>query len=406
MKTSKLTVFISIICLVLVPILAFTPSVSLAQAKTLKIGFLSNPGWSLGLGAWRYMQIIAEAINKEGGLQIGGEKYTIDLRQEDSKMQSDVARSAVEKLVYHDKVQFIVAGVDSYVDAWLPITEQNKVLTVAGTPQTNIYKPEFKYCFQGTVIQTQYPVTWGWFAKKYPNLKTLVTTAPDSQIGKFAAGLVKKTGETFDMKVIDTIYVPVETTEFSSVATKIKSLNPDVFVSTAIPTQKMGLIYKSLYQQGWRGQNFFPYAVPASEIATTAPKEAIEGTLGGMMGTEVDSPNPIAKKLKDGYIAKFGTWDDADTNYITCWYLLEAGLKQAQSVNPETVAAVISKGIKFEGPNGPITVVARQDQGSTRANETVQGFFIKRIENGKAKLLETISLDDAYAACKKFYGWK
>jgi hypothetical protein len=37
---------------------------------------------------------------------------------------AETGRAAIEKLIYHDKVKFILG--DPTVDAWLPITEENR----------------------------------------------------------------------------------------------------------------------------------------------------------------------------------------------------------------------------------------------------------------------------------------
>ncbi len=74
-------------------------------------------------------ELIADLYNKKGGLVIGGERYKIDLIILDSKMSHEVSRAAVERLVYQDKVKFILG--DETVDAWVPVTEANKVLVVA-----------------------------------------------------------------------------------------------------------------------------------------------------------------------------------------------------------------------------------------------------------------------------------
>jgi branched-chain amino acid transport system substrate-binding protein len=370
--------------------------------KTLTIGVVAWLGWGLGLDMVNGITLLSEMINKKGGLTIAGEKYNIRLVVVDSKLSQDTARGAVEKLVYQDKVKFVVG--DETVDAWLPITEENKVLVVAGTPSPALFNPKYKYVFQGTAIQCQMQEIFGWFAKNYPNKKTQVFAAPDFKVGHLEGDKAERVAKAYGFKMLDTIYYPMQQTDVSAIGTKIKSINPDIVTFDAGGPVKEGLNWKAAREAGYTGQFLAPNSATVGSVMSAGAAN-LEGYIGGMYALELET-TPVAKEYKDAYVAKYGKWNDPDTLFANTGYLVLSAIQQADSVDPEKVAATIAKGIKFDSPNGPCMTVARPDLNNNRAVDTIVALGIKTIHDGKAKLVHQLTLDEAFQLNKQFYGWK
>lgn len=377
---------------------------ALAQAapKTLTIGVVAWLGWGLGLDMVNGVTLLSEMINKKGGVAIGGEHYNIKLVVVDSKLSQDTARAAVEKLVYQDKVKFIVG--DETVDAWLPITEQNKVLVIAGTPSPAIFNPKNKYAFQGTAIQCQMQEIFGWFAKNYPNKKTIVFAAPDFKVGHLEGEKADRVAKAYGFKILDSIYYPMQQADVSAIGTKIKSINPDIVTFDAGGPVKEGLNWKAAREAGYTGQLLAPNSATVGSIMSAGAVN-LEGYIGGMYTLELQS-TPVSKEYKDAYVAKYGKWNDPDTLFANCGYMLVSALQQANSADPEKVTATIAKGIKYESPDGSCMTVARPDLGNDRAVDTIVALGIKTIHDGQAKLVHQLTLDEAFQLNKEFYGWK
>jgi len=397
---------VSVIALVALTLMIGPIGTGSAQAqaapKTLTIGVVTWLGWGLGLDMVNGVTLLSEIINKRGGLTVGGEKYTIKLSVADSKLSQDTSRAAVEKLVYQDKVKFIVG--DETVDAWLPITEENKVLVVAGTPSPAIFNPKYKYAFQGTAIQCQMQEIFGWFAKNYPNKKTLVFVAPDFKVGHLEGDKADKVAKAYGFKILDSIYYPMQQTDVSAIGTKIKSINPDILTFDAGGPVKEGLNWKAAREAGYTGQFLAPNSATVGSVISAGAAN-LEGYVGGMYALELET-TPVAKEFKEAYVAKYGKWNDPDTLFTNTAYLLMSAIQQANSIDPEKVATTISKGIKYESPNGPCMTVARPDLGNNRGVDTIVALGIKTIQGGKAKLLHQLTLDEAFQLNKQFYGWK
>jgi len=370
--------------------------------KILKVGALTNLGWPLGVDFKKFLDVAVPIFNEKGGLAIGGERYKIDLNLYDTKMNPETGRAAVERLVHRDKVKFILG--DETIDAWLPVTESEKVLVIATTPSPAIFNPKNRYAFQASHLHTQSAVLWGWFAENYPNVKTVINVYPDHRIGHGENEKARMLATIYGMQNLDTIFYPPPTTDFSAIATKVKRLNPDLFVTSAGGPVQDPLLLKSLYEAGYKGKRFMTVSLPVGRLAKVIPLEMVEGMINGFYAVNMESPPPAAKEFKEAYIAKYGSWDEPDILYVNEWYCLIAGLQQAQSLDPDKVAAVIGNGMKFEAMGVPAMMVRSPVAENKRTVDLLLTYYVKKIETGKAKLIATISLDDGLRYDKKAYG--
>jgi branched-chain amino acid transport system substrate-binding protein len=402
-KRTCLTSGIIIMVTLLLIITLVSSPVGAAQKK-LKVGALANLGWSLGVSFQRLLNAAVESYNEKGGLVIKGEKYLIDMILYDNKMNPETARSAIERLVYQDKVKFILGG--ETVDAWLPVTEANKVLSVVMTPSPAILDPRHKYVFHAGMVHTQAPSMWGWFTKNYPDIKTFHVAGPDNMIGHYLAGQSKRLSEIFGIKQIGATFYPPQTTDFGSIAIKIKRSNPDMFTTAGGGEIADSMLYKAIHEAGFKGQFFTFVPLPVHSMEKIISLKMVEGMIAAVDPLQSDDPQGCARELKEAYIKKYGTWDNPHTPHLETWYCLINGLEKAQSIDPAKVAAVIGSGMKFDSLSGPSMMIPRPDMGNPRTVDMIYAQFVKRIEGGKGKPLDTISIEEALTYNKKFYGWK
>jgi len=375
-----------------------------AEAKTIKIGTVTNLTWPLGMGFKKYLDVIVPLFNKEGGMVISGEHYNIDLILYDTKGNAEAGRAAVERLVNRDKVKFILG--DETVDSWLPLTEANKVLVAVQTPSPSIYNPKLKYCFEGSYLQTSAPSVWGWFSENYPQMKTVSCAHPDNMIGRGEHNKATKLAEGFDQKVLDALYYPTETTDFSAIATKIKKSNPNFFTTAGGGTVNDSMLFKALYESGWRGRILSYVGINLRAIAKVISLDMVEGMIGGSSDVfQLESLPPQAKKVKEAYIAKHGEWDNPTVIYWPQWDVVINGLKRAQSLDTDKVAAELANGMSFESVIGPAKMVARPDFKNNRTVSLLTTIYMLEIVGGKAKPIGTVSLNEGYRYNKKFYNW-
>ena len=119
---------------------ALLGSVAYAQ-ETLKIGALvtlSGAGAAWGQGMKNAAELAADQVNAKGGLEVGGKKYKVEVVAYDDKYQANEGVTVANRLVFEDKVKYMIGPVGSAVVlAIQPITEKNKVIvmTLGFTPK-------------------------------------------------------------------------------------------------------------------------------------------------------------------------------------------------------------------------------------------------------------------------------
>ena len=95
--------------------------------KKLNIGYVGYMGWPNSMDTLNGIQVSIGSINDSGGLDIGGEKYLLNLISYDSNNSQATLTAAVNRLIFEDNVKFIVSD-GTLIDAVIPITEANKVV--------------------------------------------------------------------------------------------------------------------------------------------------------------------------------------------------------------------------------------------------------------------------------------
>ncbi|MEW6664193.1 MAG: ABC transporter substrate-binding protein [Thermodesulfobacteriota bacterium] len=375
-----------------------------AGAETLKVGAVMDFGFPLHVQYKKQLEAVVPEFNKKGGLVIEGKKYEIDLVVYDSKLNAETARSAVERLIYKDKARFVMG--DETADAWTPLTEANKILVTCAGPSPKMRAPNLKYVFQSTSLNTQGPVAWAWFSKTYPKMNKICAVFTDDLKGHSEGKNLERLCKVFGQKIMDIIYYPPDTTDFSAIATRLKNLQPHVFTTCAGGPVQDALAFKAMKESGWDGQILSYVGLNPPSIARIISLDFVDGMLGCMNGVDLPTPPPFSQQFKDVYIAKHGKWDNPSTLHINNWFLLMAALGQAQSLDSEKVAAHISKGMKFESAQAKAMTVSRPDLNNPRCIDTLFEVNVGRIKKGVSEKVAHIPLEEGIKSLNFFFGAK
>ena len=122
-----------------------TPAPEEKPPLTLKAGLLhplSGPAAAWGISSLHFAEIAAERINNQGGIQVGEDKYLIEIVAYDDQFIGSEALIGAKKLVLQDKVSVIITlgGID---EAIAPFLMENEILMIAGT--TDFISPNWPY---------------------------------------------------------------------------------------------------------------------------------------------------------------------------------------------------------------------------------------------------------------------
>ena len=279
---------------------------SAQSSKTLKMGSVLPLNFGMGVDTKNMLEMLLSKLNEEGGLTVNGQKYACELIIYDDKWTAEAGRAAVERLVYQDKVKFIISQIASpTIVAGLSITESEKVLSFCSGTTLKIVDPKNRFTFGTSTTRTSLPPLWLMVKKIYPNAKTVVFISPNDEGGRTRATEEKQVAESFGLKVLDTLYYPRTAVDFSSIAVKAKSLNPDLVDYPGADTgTQFGLQIKAVHAAGFRGGQISAINPKMAEVTAVAGNDALEGLVCKMPDTELPNPPPLAKAVKEDYVKK------------------------------------------------------------------------------------------------------
>lgn len=369
-----------------------TDTTTAAAAETLKIGAVVWTGWPLGFDMKRGVEVMAALDNAAGGIDIGGTKYNVEFTFIESNNDQTTTMSAINKLIYEDKVQYIVTDT-MYPGAVFAETEKNKVISLTGCPIPTMFDPTYKYTFQGGTMMQATPEVAGWIAKNTPEIKTVDMAFPDEAGGIGYAMGVKATLEAYGITVKEIQY-PVTSSDFSAIGTQVKTDNPSAFIAVGNSAMD-ALIYQAVVQAGYEGLLFSTTTVTYETLKTAVPEEALEGFIGGAWPVEFDpAVTDVATEFKAKWIEMNGKWDGPEIQLTAAYAALRAALQKAGTTDVDAVTEVLASGLTFEGPTGKGEMIPRNDLGITRTVDNISEFCIKKIEGGVPTLLHMITLEE------------
>lgn len=381
-----------------------TPTPTPSVVKELKVGCTLPLNVAMGIETKKCLEIMVDQVNNAGGVKIKGDTYKINMIIYDDKYTADGGRAAVERLIYTDKVQFMVNQLGSApVLGGLPIAEDNKIPTIPYAVSDKIPEPQNKYTYRMSGAGGS---NWVYITKEFPNAKTLVAFAIDDDTGRYNASVQTKVAKSYGVTVLDPVYFPRDTVDFAPFATKIKSLNPDVVSFWGgLPGTQLGLQLKALYEAGWRGVKTMSI-INLNEILSVCPKEAVEGLLI-MYGdpTELPKTTEYASKLKEEYIKRYGKWDYTGATVVSPFVVFVQMLKAADSLDPADIQKTVA-GLEVWKVEGKGMFIKRPDLGSDRYCDLMVEGSVGIVKDGKVVWPMIIGLDEMKPFYDKAWGFK
>ena len=363
-----------------------------APSETLKIGAVVWTGWPLGYDMKRGVEIMAMLDNEAGGIDIGGTKYNVEFIFIESNNDQNTTMSAVNKLIYEDKVLYIITDT-MYPGAVFAETEKNKVISLTGCPIPIMFDPTYQYTFQGGTMMQATPEVAGWIANNVPEITTVDLACPDEAGGRAYAEGAMAVLQSHGIEVKEIIY-PVTSTDFSAIGTEVVADNPSAFIALGNSAMD-ALIYQAVVQAGYEGLLFSTTTVTYDTLKTAVPEEALEGFIGGAWPVEFDpAATEVAQEFKDKWIEVNGNWEGPEIQLTAAYAALRAALEQAGTTDVDAVAEVLANGLTFEGPTGKGEMIPRMDMGISRTVDNVSEFCVKKIVDGVPTLLHMITLEE------------
>jgi len=188
-----------------------------------------------GYDCKRGYDLWANTINEMGGIPIGGKKYTVQLVYYDAKSDPSQGAAATEKAIT-EGCDFLLGPYSSAVTLGSgPICEKYEMPMITGSAESHrIPEQKFKWVFQILVTTKETPKAPMKVLATLP-VKTAAIIGADDAFSKGLAETFKKEAEAIGLTVVYYEIFPVDLKDLSPVISKIKALNPDVFIVAAHP---------------------------------------------------------------------------------------------------------------------------------------------------------------------------
>ena len=247
------------------------------KGETINIGFLcalSGPDAGWGLPGLTGNNIWIDAVNKTGGLLVGGKRYPLKMYTFDDEATASKALQGARQLVLEHNVKFISAIGGDAANATAPFLTKHKVVYASLVP-TDCH-PDRPYVVAGGDITPQCNMFNALMAKMVlPSEKELgrpLTYAlatqdciMSRQVGAWEIGAAKAMG--FD--IVYEKFFSVDTTDFAPIITAVMATKPDVISLCEAWPEYQTMMWEQLYLQGYKGvvvQNYADWETNLTKI--------------------------------------------------------------------------------------------------------------------------------------------
>ncbi len=358
-----------------------------AADKVLPIGVLgplSGGAAAYGLDTSRAAEIKADEINAAGGLRIGDDVYKIKLVVYDHKASAADAATAANKLVFQDKVKYIIGNtVGATCNAVQTVTEPQKVLFAFMCWGTKNLGPDKPYSFRSLLSQWEVAEPfYRWVKEKHPSIKRVAALSPNDTSGIDTNAAVVKYAKALGFEVVADEYYERGTKDFYPALTKILALKPDMLDVAAAPAGEAGLILKQARELGFKGAKGWTAGTNPGPLIAVAGKEAAEGVwTPANVNIKSEFVNPAVRKFGEAFETRYkeppGSIAVAE---YAAFDVITKAMVEAKSLDTDKVLAILT-GRPHSSVWGPVLIGGKDTYGIDR--QFLYPVIISEIRDGK-----------------------
>lgn len=280
----------------------------------------------------------------------------IKLIMEDGRSTVEGAVEAFNKLIHKDKVSIILGpGSSSQVQEAFPIAHQNQVVAISPSSAAAGLSAISDFVFR-TNLTTDVLIPNGVKVTQeklgYQRVATLFDNV--DLFSQTSNAELKKALTESGVEILATESFQTEETDLSAQLTRIKALNPDViFISATV-----GDISDILIQGRALGiPSDIPFIVnlTLSRDLVEAAGEAAEGTITFTSWNSI-ADTPGNQAFVQNYSTKYGMEPNIwAAQFYAAVHILAKGVADAQSTDPEAIAAALAEIRDFDTILGPFS---------------------------------------------------
>ncbi len=320
-----------------------------AEDNTITVGMtesLTGPLNVNSLGLQRGAEMWRDEVNAAGGIKAGGKSYKVKFVTYDDQSVGGRVQQLYTRLIVQDNAQFLFSPYSSGLSAAAAIISEQygKIMLVAGGAEAKPFMLGNKYLFQVITPADQYLAgAVEVLAKHNPHAKIAMVYS-DDPFSKAVLAATKQFALKAGLEVVmDESYAP-STTDFGPIVNKIISSDADTFFGGGHYSDGATLA-RQMYDQKANMKWVSILVAPADEKFGELGPAALGVTVQSQWEPQVSykpdfgpTTAEFAKTFQDKYNAQA---DYHSASGYTTGVVLQHAIEQAQSIEPEKVAAAL-----------------------------------------------------------------
>ena len=365
-------------------------------ADTIKVGVIAPFSGPFAQYGTQYRQAI-EVYQSQHGTRSGN--YDIQFIYKDvGGVNPDQSRSLAQELLIKDQVNYL-AGFTFTPNAFAvaPIIQQSQTPTIIFNAATSAINKESDFFLRTSYTLWQVSAPMAEWASKQ-GIKTVATTVSDYGPGIDAQKAFKAAFEARGGTVVDSIRMPLSTTDFTPFIQRVREQAPDA-VFAFLPGGPPTFTYTKTYNEnGLR-------AAGIKFLGTAETEEVNLQALGDMAiglttayhysaAHESDMNRAFLDRLSDLHSGAIANW--ASVGAYDGVHLLYQMVAAAGKDGPAAVKAALN--MAWESPRGPLKM-------DPKTRTVIQNVYIREVKrNAETGLLENV--EKGVIATVGDLGWK
>ena len=361
------------------------------SAETLKIGIiapLTGAAAPWGMAMAEGAKILASTYNAQGGLDVGGNKYQIQVIAYDDEYKSPEAIAVYNRLVYQDNVKYIAIAAGSSTMALKQYLGDDKIVGMTAGYVAGEIDGNSKYMYRMWGIPADYyPPLYDWLKNNTKERRVAILNPDDETARSMAAlseSLMKKAGYT----VLANELYERSLKDFLPLLTKILGAKPDIIDLGATPPATTALLIRQAREFGYKGLFFVPGSTSWKEIVNAAGVAGAEGVITILY---VDPANEAYKRFAAEYKKSVGQEpNEALAPYTDGINVLIHSIRMSGAVNDTSrFEAGFEKAMPMESMQGEkMTIGGKEKYGIDHQVNAVR--YVGVIRNGEPVVVSKI----------------
>src|ERR1051326_4922106 len=265
--------FITLLSLMLCATLAITASgagqVSAAD-NVIKFGIatpLSGPAAAWGIPHKQAIELVFDEVNSQGGLEVGGKKYKLEVVAYDHKYVIAEGVATVNRLIAKDGVKYISILGGAVAKANEEAINESGSLGLTLAYAEGLVSPKNALTFQCFPAPPETTTFWKWIKERHPQIKRIASIAPNDDTGWWSVKVETTYVQKLGYDVVAKEYFERVMTDFNPILLRLLAQKPDAISVMASPAGSVGLIVKQARELGFRGRFVALHQIDSSLVA-------------------------------------------------------------------------------------------------------------------------------------------